>query len=121
MICDDVWTGPGREGAAADMGISYRIEGQEGLIKGTIGWPEYPQRTPSTLDFTTTEDSVWHRPRWKEVWFPDAFAGPMAELLVALEHDARPSLSGEDNLVTMALVDACYQSASEHRSIELEV
>ena len=119
MICDDVWTGPAREGAAADLGINYRIEGTDGLAKGTIGWPSYPERTPSTLDYSTRTIGSWRRPRWNEVWFPDAFAGPMAELLVALENETEPAMSGQDNLSTMELVDACYESAAHHRAIEL--
>jgi len=118
--CDDVWAGPAKEGAAADIGIRWRIEGTEGLARGTIGWPEYPRPTPSTLDFTTIHDGgKWHQPRWHEVWFPDAFAGPMAELLCALEEGVEPELNGNDNLKTMALVDACYRSAREHRAVEL--
>ncbi len=117
---DDVWAGPAREGAAADIGIRWRIEGTDGLARGTIGWPEYPKPTPSTLDCTTIHDAGrWHQPRWPEVWFPDAFAGPMAELLCALETGTPPNLSGDDNLQTMALVDACYRSAKEHRAVEL--
>lgn len=119
MICDDVWTGPSREGAAADLGITYRVEGTEGLAKGDIGWPKYPERNPSTLDYSTIKSGVWHRPRWEEVWFPDAFSGPMAELLVAMENGEQPETSGKDNLSTMQLVDACYRSADEQRSIEL--
>lgn len=120
MICDDVWTGPAREGAAEDIGIHYRVEGTEGLAKGEIGWPKYPDRSPSTLDYTTIKSGQWNRPRWDQVWFPDAFAGPMAELLVALETNSQPAMSGEDNLATMALVDACYRSAAEHRAVEIE-
>ena len=120
LICDDVWSGPAREGGASDIGIRWRVEGTRGMARGTIGWPSYPQRTPSTIDWTTTRQSQWLRPRWDEVWFPDAFLGPMAELLCALENDDEPSLSGKDNLRTMSLVDACYQSAREHRAIEPE-
>ncbi|MCA8983507.1 MAG: Gfo/Idh/MocA family oxidoreductase [Planctomycetaceae bacterium] len=117
---DDVWAGPAREGAAADLGIRWRVEGTSGLARGTIGWPEYPQRSPSTLDYSLCADGpTWQRPRWKEVWFPDAFAGPMCELLQALEEGKQPHLNGRDNLETMALVDACYQSAREHRAIPL--
>lgn len=119
MICDDVWTGPAREGAAEDIGIQWRVEGTEGLAKGTIGWPGYPERVPSTIDYTTIETGIWIAPRWNEVWFPDAFLGPMSELLIALETGNQPSISGIDNLETMALVDACYQSAEEKRAIEL--
>jgi predicted dehydrogenase len=117
---DDVWTGPAREGAEGDIGIRWRVEGLDGLARGTIGWPDYPHRTPSTLDFTTRQrPGYWFQPRWPEVWFPDAFAGTMAELLCALEEDRPPQLSGEDNLRTMALVEACYVSAREHRAVEL--
>ena len=89
------------------------------MARGTIGWPSYPERTPSTLDYTTTAAAIWHQPRWSEVWFPDAFVGPMAQLLCALEDNTTPEISGDDNLQTMALVDACYLSAKEHRAVEL--
>jgi hypothetical protein len=117
---DDVWTGPAREGAEADIGIRWRVEGTEGLARGTIGWPDYPHPTPSTLDFTTSRrPGYWFQPRWKEVWFPDAFAGTMAQLLCALEDGAEPEIGGADNLRTMALVEACYRSAAEHRTVPL--
>jgi predicted dehydrogenase len=117
---DDVWAGPALEGAAPDIGIRWRIEGTTGLARGTIGWPKYPERTPSTLDFTTTSSAdQWHQPRWNDVWFPDAFVGPMAQLLCALEDGSTPEISGADNLHTMALVEACYRSVAEHRAVAL--
>jgi len=119
LICDDVWTGPAREGAASSIGIQWRVEGTQGLAVGSIGWPNYPERIPSTLDWSNIAHPQWQQPRWEQVWFPDAFLGPMAELLVALEEGSVPSLSGEDNLRTMALVDACYESAAQHRAIDL--
>jgi predicted dehydrogenase len=114
---DDVWAGPAREGAAADVGIRWRVEGTDGLAVGTIGWPSYPARTPSTLDFASRHvaGGEWQRPRWPEVWFPDAFAGPMAELLVALEGGPPPNLAGRDNLETVALCEAVFASARDHR------
>ncbi len=33
--------------------------------------------------------------------------------------DSEPEISGKDNLGTMALVDACYRSAEEHRAVEI--
>jgi predicted dehydrogenase len=116
--CDDVWTGPALEGSASDIGIRWRIEGTRGIARGTIGWPSYPQRTPSTLDYTTIDTGPeWLCPRWNEVWFPDAFIGPMADLLTAMETGSAPALNGEDNLGTMAVVDACYRSVDEHRAV----
>ena len=118
---DDVWAGPAKEGAASDLGISWRLEGTTGLARGTIGWPEYPTPTPSTLDYTTiATGNRWFSPRWDQVWFPDAFTGTMAQLLVALETGTTPEISAEDNLKTMALVEACYLSAAQHRAVELE-
>jgi predicted dehydrogenase len=120
MSCDDVWTGPALEGCEKDIGIRWRVEGLAGIARGTIGWPDYPQPTPSTLDFTTNKQpGYWFQPRWKEVWFPDAFVGTMAQLLVALETKTEPEISGADNLKTMALVEACYLSSQEHRAVEL--
>ena len=119
--CDDVWTGPAREGAEGDISIRWRVEGTDGMARGTIGWPDYPNPTPSTMDFTTKQQpGYWLQPRWDEVWFPDAFAGPMAQLLCALENGTEPEIGGEDNLKTMALVEAAYQSVAEHRAVELE-
>lgn len=118
---DDVWTGPALEGTESDIGIRWRVEGMDGLARGTIGWPSYPDRTSSTLDFTTKKQpGYWLQPRWKDVWFPDAFVGPMAQLLVALETDAEPEISGHDNLGTMALVEACYRSVEEHRAVSID-
>jgi len=118
---DDVWTGPAREGSESDIYIKWRVEGTEGIATGTIGWPSYPSPVPSTLDFTTTrQPGYWFKPRWKEVWFPDAFAGPMAQLMCAIEENREPEIGGKDNLKTMALVEACYLSTEQHRAISLE-
>jgi predicted dehydrogenase len=117
---DDVWSGPALEGCESDTYIRWRVEGTEGMARGTIGWPDYPNPTPSTLDFTTTrQPGYWFQPRWTEVWFPDAFAGTMAQLLCALEDGEEPEIGGADNLKTMALVEACYVSAREHRAVAI--
>lgn len=116
---DDVWAGPAREGAAADIRIGWRVEGTEGLAIGSVGWPGWPERVPSTIDYATTrEPGVWHRPRWPEAWFPDAFAGPMAGLLRALETGSAPDISGRDNLKTLALCEAVMAAARDHRVVE---
>lgn len=117
---DDVWAGPVREGAAADNYIKWRVEGTGGIAWGTIGWPSYPNATPSTIHFSTTRvPNTWFEPAWKEVWFPDAFQGTMGQLLEALATGTEPAIGGRDNLKTMALVDACYKSLDEHRVVRL--
>ena len=117
---DDVWGGPAREGAASDLYIKWRVEGTDGVAQGTIGWPEYPNATPSTIRYTSKRNpGCWVAPEWKEVWFPDAFAGTMGDLMDAMTNGHEPSISGRDNLHTMALVDACYRSMEERRPVRM--
>lgn len=115
---DDTWTGPAREGCPADLRIGWRVEGTDGLAEGDIGWCRDPYTTPSTMRYAVKGDSEFRRPQWSESWFPDAFIGTMAQLLIALETGADPAISGRDNLRTMALVEAAYRSASEHRAVD---
>ncbi len=118
---DDVWAGPDSDVTPGDIGIRWRVEGTKGIARGTIGWPGYPARVPSTMDFAiASHPGRWFQPRWNEVWFPDAFVGPMSQLLRSLEGHHQPEISGQDNLKTMALVDACYRSVREHRAVGLE-
>jgi len=115
---DDVWSGPAKEGAAEQKGIDWRVEGTDGLALGTIGWPDYPDGSPSTIRWSTSDDDgAWHAPSWPQRWFPDAFVGPMSELLNLLATGATPNLNARDNLRTMALVEAAYVSAAEHRAV----
>lgn len=103
-----------------DAGIRWRVEGTDGIAKGTIGWPDFPRGSPSTIDYTCrAEPGVWHRPRWEERWFPDAFVGTMGQLMRAIQEGTEPEISGRDNLRTMTLVDACYQSVAEHRAVRV--
>jgi hypothetical protein len=117
---DDVWTGPSKEGVAGDIGIRWRIEGTDGLMQGTIGWPKYPAREPSTLELSTRKHpGLWLRPKWDAVWFPDAFVGTMAQLLVAVENGIEPEISGRDNVETIALCEAVFAAATEHRVVRM--
>ena len=113
---DDVWSGPTKEGVAGDNRITWRVEGTDGLAQGTIGWPKYPALEPSTLEYSTRRHlGTWVRPQWSEAWFPDAFIGTMAQLLVAVEDGTEPEIGGRDNLETVALCEAVFAAATEHR------
>jgi predicted dehydrogenase len=104
----------------ADGRIEWRVEGMDGMAKGTIGWPDYPDGSPSTIDYhLRAEEGVWHRPRWEERWFPQAFIGTMGQLMKALETGEEPELSPVDNLRTMALIEAAYRAADRHGAVEL--
>jgi len=117
---DDTWTGPAKEGCPADIRIQWRIEGTNGLAIGDIGWCRDPYTAPSTIRYATKGDYEFHQPRWTESWFPDAFIGTMAQLLIALETGNEPAISGRDNLKTMALVEAAYVSDRDKCRILLD-
>jgi predicted dehydrogenase len=112
---DDVWAGPCKEGIEGDTGIHWRIEGTDGLAIGTIGWPKYPERTPSTLAYSSRTSGGWVRPTWDDVWFPDAFVGTMSQLLCAVEDGTEPEIGGRDNVETIALCEAVFAAARDHR------
>jgi len=114
---DDTWAGPAKEGCPSDIYIRWRIEGLEGLAIGDIGWCQDPYTTPSKMRYAGRGDAEFSEPVWTESWFPDAFVGTMADLLIAVEQGSEPQISGRDNLQTMALVDAAYKSAAEHRAV----
>jgi predicted dehydrogenase len=120
VVIDDIWTGPAKEGCPADIGIQWRIEGLNGLAIGDIGWCKDPYTSPSTIRYASKGDKEFHEPKWTESWFPDAFAGTMGQLLIALDSGKEPAMSGRDNLKTMALVDAAYLSALQFRSISVD-
>ena len=105
----------------ADHGIQWRVEGTEGIAKGTIGWPDYPAGSPSTITWTTRAlDGRWEAPTWEDCWFPQAFKGTMGQLMRAIQEDAEPAISGRTTIGTMVLVEAAYRSADEGRAVPLD-
>ena len=69
-----------------DYGIRFRFTGTDGVLKGTIGWPD---ATYSTLQFTSRQMRAWHEPVFETKWFPDAFIGTMGDLFRAIETGRR--------------------------------
>lgn len=115
---EDVWTGPRAEGYADDQHINWRVDGTEGVAKGTIGWPT---GKPSTLTYASRKSTggKWVSPEWETMWFPHAFIGVMEQLQHALESGEAPALSVADNVRTMQLVEAGYRSLAEGRTVRL--
>jgi predicted dehydrogenase len=118
-VCvDDIFASPVSESFESDLHIGWRVEGTRGVAKGSIGWPDYPEGSPSTLSFASeATDGKWERPEWSTMWFPDAFKGVMEQLQYALHSGEPPALSGADNLKTMALIEAAYRSIAEKRAV----
>lgn len=118
VIIDDVWTGPAKEGAPGEIRIEWRIEGLDGLAIGEIGWCKDPYTSPSTMRYGRKGDEAMQMAALEGSWFPDAFAGTMGEVLQALD-GGYCTLSGEDNLGTLALIAAAELSVREKRSVGL--
>jgi predicted dehydrogenase len=97
----------------------FRFEGTEGIIKGTIGLMyNYPAGRPDTLEFMSRKSAgYWFSVRNDTLWIPDAFVGPMASLMRAVEDGSEPGTSGRDNLKTLRVVFAEYLSMAERRAV----
>src|SRR3954447_19533347 len=115
---EDVWSGPRQEGYRDDQHIRFRVDGTEGVAKGTIGWPT---GAPSTLSYASTKTTggEWVTPEWDTMWFPQAFIGVMEQLQHAVATGTPPALSVADNVKTVALIEAGYRSLAERRAVKL--
>lgn len=98
---------------------TLRVLGTMGVFEGTIGTNyNYPHGRNDTAKFFSLADPL----RNFDVtlpgkWIPDAFYGPMASLMEAIQTGGEPVTSGEDTLGTLRVVEAAYRSAAERRSV----
>lgn len=102
-----------------DRYATFRFEGTDGIIKGTIGLMyNYPAGRPDTLEFMSKKSmGYWFSARNDYLWIPDAFVGPMGSLMRAIEDGSEPLTSGSDNLKTLQVVFAEYRSMEERRAV----
>lgn len=106
---------------SGDTYATFRFLGTQGIIKGTIGLLyNYPHGRPDTFEIHRHEDApdAWQTITLEGLWIPDAFIGPMASLMEAIQTGGTPITSAEDNLNTLRIVEAAYRSAAENRSIQ---
>ena len=99
-----------------DHRIEWRVEGTEGVAKGTIGWPDYPDGQP-------VDDRLDDARRWTARWEAAALGGALVPAGVQGHDgpaDARDpgrrgagDLRARTTLGTMALVEAAYRSFRE--------
>jgi predicted dehydrogenase len=97
----------------------FRVLGADGLIEGTIGTNyDYPDGRSDTINFTSrTQPEQNFSATLPGKWIPDAFYGPMASLMEAIQTNGEPLTSAEDNLGTLRVVEAAYRSMSQARSV----
>lgn len=99
------------------FGVFYKIEGTEGVIRLNIGWPS---GGPSRIAYLSRRPgSAWHSPELAGSWFPGAFKYTMNEMFRTLTTGEESAISGRNNLETIAMMEACYMSVREKRSISI--
>ena len=101
----------------------FRFIGTEGVISGTLGLMyNYPHGRPDTLVWSSKKYYPDRRfeAKLEGMWIPDAFIGPMASLMQAIQEDGVPETNGADNLNTLRIVNAAYISAAENRAVRPE-
>jgi predicted dehydrogenase len=105
-----------------DAYARFRFLGTEGIISGTLGLLyDYPTGRVDTLAYASrSSPQTWHEAPLSTWWIPDAFAGPMASLMAAIQSGGEPVTSGRDNLGTLQTVFASYRSAAEGRTVFLD-
>lgn len=105
-----------------DAYARFRFLGTEGIISGTLGLLyDYPTGRVDSLAYAPRREPLtWHKADLSTWWIPDAFAGPMASLMTAIQSGGEPITAGADNLGTLRTVFASYRSAAEGRTVRLD-
>jgi predicted dehydrogenase len=97
----------------------FRFLGTEGMLAGTIGLMyDYPNGRPDTLSLYRDGKEV-QAFEFDTRWLPDAFLGPMSDLMDAVATGRPPLTAGRQMLPTLAIGEAAYRSAEERRSVRL--
>ncbi len=97
----------------------FRILGTKGTLQGTIGLMyDYPNGRPDTLSLFRDGQQVQVF-EFDTKWLPDAFLGPMSDLMDAVARGRAPATAGRQMLPTLAIGEAAYRSAEERRSVRL--
>jgi len=105
-----------------DNYAEFRIDGESGSIRGTLGLLyDYPTGRVDTLEVNSSKlpTDGWTPYPVTTRWFPDAFIGTMGSLLGAIAGKNSLRSSVEENLGTLKLVAALYESIATNRVVEL--
>ncbi len=93
---------------------SLRAATSDGLFFGHLGiWDAYPDPSPDHIMQATAGSDPLYRLSAAS-WVPDAFAKSLRHVADSILGGRQPCISGRDNLKTLRLVDACYQSAERN-------
>ncbi|GAA1550574.1 Gfo/Idh/MocA family oxidoreductase [Kribbella sancticallisti] len=111
------------ENTGGDQRAEFRIDGTEGAIRGTLGLLyDYPHGRPDTLEVFSrvAPTDGWLAYPVTRRWIPWAFGGPMAGLLGWIADGTPSPTAAEDNIGTLALVQALYGSIDDGQARTVE-
>jgi len=105
-----------------DNYAEYRIDGDKGSIRGTMGLLyDYPVGRVDTLEVNSlvVPTDGWTPYPVTTRWFPDAFMGTMGSVMAAIATGSPVRSSVADNVDTLKLVAALYESMDSGVAITL--
>jgi len=105
-----------------DNYAEYRIDGDKGSIRGTLGLLyDYPNGRVDTLEVNSQvlPTDGWMPYPVTTRWFPDAFIGTMGSVMDAIASGTPLRASVADNIGTLKMVEALYQSMESGASVNL--
>lgn len=88
---------------------TWWIDGTEGSV-----WADQRVVRLARVD----EPSTVHEFTLSGAWFPDAFQGPIGDLMAAVAHGRPPAVTARDNLNTVGMTTAAVRSSREGRAVE---
>ena len=108
----------GLKGQQAEL----RVEGTEGVAIRRLGLLlNYPEGVPDEFRYTIRGEGPgggWRTAEFAQSWYPDAFVGTMSSLMRAVNGEIdRPETDVRDNLKTLKVVFAAYESMCESRVV----
>jgi len=105
-----------------DNYAEFRIDGDSGAIRGTLGLLyDYPTGRLDTLEINSLKlpTDGWTQYPVTTQWFPDAFIGTMGSLLGAIAGENELRSSVQENLGTLKLILALYESIKTNQVVKL--
>jgi predicted dehydrogenase len=100
----------------------FPIDGDGGAIRGTLGLLyDYPTGRLDTLEINSSKlpTNGWMPYEVTTRWFPDAFIGTMGSLLGAIAGKEQLRSSVQENLGTLKLISALYESIRTNEVVKL--
>lgn len=105
-----------------DNSALFRLDGEEGSIRGSLGLLyDYPDGRVDTLEVNSkvVPTDGWVPYPVTQRWFPDAFIGTMGSVLKAIATGSEVRSSVQDNVNTLRLVAALYESMESGKAVNL--